>query len=94
MRIIKRLIRSVSSWAHDEVIEKISVGYKTRESNDYLDGPCIQFGVYNASGGKVVQTYHYDMKADRSYKKLYVIHDDDDLGNEIGMIITRERLEG
>jgi hypothetical protein len=52
----------------------------------------LNFTVYSAYGGKVIQIRSYDMITDRSRSELYVITDKEDLGAEIGMIITRESL--
>jgi hypothetical protein len=59
-----------------------------------IDQPerAIQFTVYNASGGRVVETRRYDKKTDRHTNGLYVINNDVDFGKEIDKIITMESL--
>jgi hypothetical protein len=59
-----------------------------------IDQPerAIQFTVYNASGGRVVETRRYDKKTDRHTNGLYVINNDTDFGKEIDKIITMESL--
>jgi len=52
----------------------------------------MRFQLYRASGGYVVETRYYDQKNDRSHNKLYIIRDDQDVGEEIGKIITMESL--
>ena len=37
---------------------------------------------------------HYDRKTDRSYRKVYVIHDELDFERELGKIITMEAMRG
>ena len=59
-----------------------------------IDQPerAIQFTVYNANGGRVVETRRYDEKTDRNTNGLYVINNDADFGKEIDKIITMESL--
>jgi hypothetical protein len=65
-------------------------------SNSLHDICCnsLNFKVYKASGGTVLETSSYDRKTDRHNNSLYVITDEKDLGKEIGKIITLESLRG
>lgn len=60
-----------------------------------IDQPerAIQFTVYNANGGRVIETRRYDKKTDRSSNGLYIITNDQDFGREIDKIITMEALK-
>jgi hypothetical protein len=49
--------------------------------------------VYKASGGIVIETRAYDERKDRNNLGLYVITEDQDVGYEIGKIITYENLK-
>jgi hypothetical protein len=53
----------------------------------------IQFTIYHANGGRVVETRRYDRKTDRDNNGLYVITSDMDFGKEIDKIITMESLK-
>jgi hypothetical protein len=53
----------------------------------------IRFQVYKATGGTVIETSFYDRHKDRHNNSLHVITDDQDLGKEIGKIITMETLK-
>jgi hypothetical protein len=53
----------------------------------------INFRVYKASGGTVIETQFYDDLKDRSRRGLYVITDEQDMGREIAKIITVESLK-
>jgi hypothetical protein len=59
-----------------------------------IDQPerAIHFTVYNANGGRVIETRRHDRKTDRSTNGLYVITDDKDFGREIDKIIVMEGL--
>jgi hypothetical protein len=59
-----------------------------------IDQPerALNFTVYVANGGRVVETRRYDKKTDRHTNGLYVINNDADFGKEIDKIITMESL--
>lgn len=63
-----------------------------------LDGPdgdkCLQFRVWFANGGKVIQTSRYDRLKDRNFTSMYVITEGQDFGHEIDKIVTMENLRG
>ncbi len=52
----------------------------------------MNFTVYRANGGHVIETRKYDRKHDRNDNSLHIITDDKDLGEEIGKILTFENL--
>jgi hypothetical protein len=60
-----------------------------------IDQPerAIQFSIYHANGGRVVETRRYDRKTDRNNNSLYVITSDQEFGKEIDKIITMESLK-
>ena len=60
-----------------------------------IDQPerAIQFTVYTANGGRVIETRRYDRQKDRHTNGLYVITGDQDFGKEVDKIITMEFLK-
>ena len=58
-----------------------------------IDSSGMNFTVYRASGGHVIETRTYDRHKDRNNHGLHIITDDKDLGDEIGRIITYENLK-
>lgn len=61
-------------------------------ADDGLGSRGMNFTVYKASGGFVIEHRVYDRKTDRNNNSLHIITDDKDLGEEIGKIITFESL--
>ena len=59
---------------------------------DSLHSDGMKFQLYKASGGYVIETRSYDRIKDRNNTKMYVITEDQDLGEQIGKIITMEAL--
>lgn len=52
----------------------------------------INFSVYPAQGGRIIEVRTYDDRKDLHHNKLYIVRDDQDLGKEIDHIITLECL--
>jgi hypothetical protein len=59
-----------------------------------LDSDGMRLQIYKASGGYVVETRSYDRVKDRSYNSMFVITEDQDLGNQLGKIVMMEALRG
>jgi hypothetical protein len=55
-------------------------------------GHGLNFTVFPAVGGKVVRFHSYDPRTDRENTTLYVVTDKENLGEELGQIITKESL--
>jgi hypothetical protein len=54
--------------------------------------PTLQFKVYSAVGGKVVEFNRYDPKTDRNDRQVYIIGKDEDFGEKIAKISMLEVL--
>ena len=52
----------------------------------------LQFKVYNAIGGKIVEFSRYDPKTDRHDRQIYIVSKDEDFGEKIAKISTLEVL--
>ena len=88
----KNAIRYVMQWANTDEV-KLCCDSPVRKPHRTIDQDNgLNFTIYNATGGLIMQTSRYDRKTDRTISSLYVITDNDKLGDEIEMIITRERL--
>ena len=60
---------------------------------DVHSDPTLQFKVYNAIGGKVVEFSRYDRQKDRSFHDIYIISKDEDFGTKIAKIAMLEVLK-
>ena len=54
--------------------------------------PTLQFKVYSAVGGKIVEFSRYDPKSDRTDRQIYIIGKEEDFGEKIAKISTLEAL--
>ena len=64
--------------------------YETRQLNS---DAILNFTVYNAVGGKVVEFRYHDRNSDRSLNQIYVIGKEEDFGEKIAKIATLEVLK-
>ncbi|HEY6435443.1 MAG TPA: hypothetical protein VIY47_02555 [Ignavibacteriaceae bacterium] len=96
--MFRKLFRRLIRWANTETIEAepyltstkatgASASHTISEQN-----PGLNFSVYSANGGKVIQVYSYDRKTDRTTSNLHIVTDKEDLGEELALIITQEML--
>ena len=53
----------------------------------------MNFTIYKANGGYVMEYRSYDRKTDRSDNRLHIITADQDLGQQIAHIVTFEALQ-
>jgi hypothetical protein len=53
----------------------------------------LRFHVFQATGGRIVETQRYDHNHDRNTTGLYIITSDQDFGRELDKIITMETLK-
>jgi hypothetical protein len=87
MRWLKRKLRN---WIDDD---RITLAEQSIPYHNEPDSECIRFKVFKANGGVVVQTDTYDRRSDRLQNTLHVIVEGQDLGQELGKIITYESLK-
>jgi hypothetical protein len=81
----------------DQIVEndsRVRMGTAIGMSNYNLNSQAtLQFTVYNAIGGKVIEFRRYDNKNDRSDFSMYVVGKDEDFGEKIAKIATLETLK-
>jgi hypothetical protein len=54
--------------------------------------PTLNFKVYSAVGGKIVEFSRYDPRTDRHDRQMYIIGKDEDFGEKIAKISSLEVL--
>lgn len=70
---------------------KMSRGISTISGRASVDSePTLQFKVYSAIGGKIVEFSRYDPKTDRNDRQIYIVGKDEDFGEKIAKISTLE----
>ena len=66
--------------------------FSLRESG-IRSNPTLNFKIFAASGGYVLEFYRYDSHNDESYIKMYVISDTEELSESIALICQQEFLQ-
>jgi hypothetical protein len=103
---LNRKCRSAHDADERRVQAPINLSSK-RSQSKYLSSPgeievgsitlererALRFHVFQATGGRIVETQRYDHNHDRNTTGLYVITSDQDFGRELDKIITMEALK-
>lgn len=74
------------------VVECLSPGGSSKLNSRYDNENVINFRVYGAHGGKIVETVRYNKATDRDSVNLYVIADDEDFNESLAKIITMDYM--
>ena len=99
--MIRQAVRDLINWAqnngeHEVPYSNTAVSKRSRRGVSNDDGDLsnnkINFAVFPANGGSIVQVYHYDRKKDEEIRTLYVVHDDEEFDQHLAQIISMERL--
>ena len=93
------LKRKVIQWVRDdwdkqyEKNQEVAIRSRDVEAIMSDSEPVLNFRVFSAVGGQVVEFRRYDRKTDRSDTSTYIIHKDDDFGEKISKIANLELLK-
>ena len=97
MNWLKLKLRNWVLSAHDEPEQLAYSNSKNSiasvSTRDVGSDPTLQFKVYNAIGGKVVEFSRYDRQKDRHFHDIYIIGKDEDFGEKISRIAMLEVLK-
>lgn len=77
--------------AWDSTQESAKIEGKPMRTNS-IDTSGMNFTVYRANGGHVIETRTHDRRNDRYSHGLHIITDEKNLGEEIAKIITFENI--
>jgi hypothetical protein len=89
--MFKRMIKGLVTWSLSERHEE-DLQISDREEIR-ISATGIRFEVYRANGGTVIETRRNDRRTGDSLFELHVVAGDQDIGEEIGKIITMESLK-
>jgi hypothetical protein len=94
--LYKWLGKGIEKDIHDtDRYEKMATAVcsSNKVRTQYEDDGAINFRIYGANGGKIVETVRYDAKMGREKTSLYIIADGDDFHESVSKIITLEYLQ-
>ena len=93
MKWLKRKLRNWVDDAREETDMYIGIKSRDVEAQMCEAEPILNFRVFSAVGGQVVEFRRYDRKTDRSDTSTYIIHKEDDFGEKISKIANLEMLK-
>ena len=100
------LKRKIRDWIDDADYEDSDYNVKAKGSirlseSVYVDDDNLPedtdnytLRVWKATGGRCIQYRRYDRKADRYQTELYVVSDNEDLGEAVTNIVIHQSLQG
>jgi len=76
-------------------IDKLQTGISISEDRPSIGSSRhrMNFTVYRANGGVLVEINRYDERKDHHHCELHIVHPDEDLGAALGKIVTFESLK-
>jgi len=90
--MFKRMIKGLITWSMNERHQE-DIQLSDRPDEVRISATGIRFEVYRANGGTVIETRRIDRRSGDNLFELHVISGDQDIGAEIGKIITMESLK-
>jgi hypothetical protein len=93
---MKWLKRKIRDWVRDanEEMEISSKLIASRDVEAVSDAePILNFRVFSAVGGRVVEFRQYDRQKDRTHTQTYIITNEQDFGERISKIATIESMK-
>jgi hypothetical protein len=85
------LKNKLRNWLNSDDMIELSAAKPVR-SRDSLQSTGMNFTIYQANGGTIVEINQYDHKNDRHDRSLHIITNEQDLGQGIAHIVTFEML--
>ena len=76
-------------------IDKLQTGISISEDRPSIGSSRhrMNFTVYRANGGVMVEINRYDERKDHHHCELHIVHPDENLGDALGKIVTFESLK-
>ena len=93
--ILKRAKRIRNRNETISSIDKLQTGISISEDRPSIGSSRhrMNFVVYRANGGVLVEINRYDERKDHHHCELHIVHPDQDLGAALGKIVTFESLK-
>ena len=92
---MKWLKRKIRDWLTDDDSMQqtaVLVGSDEPRSSPRQDG--LNFVLYRAVGGHILECRNYNHKTDRHEGTLYMIHEDEDFAKQVAQAIMLEQMKG
>ena len=91
--MIRKQLNNIINWAQNYGSSRATLlDNDVARSNSSIGAQGMNFTIYSANGGHVVEYRSYDTKSDERINNLHIINSDEDMGERIGQIVTLELL--
>jgi hypothetical protein len=93
--ILKRAKRIRNRNETISSIDRLQTGISISEDRPSIGSSRhrMNFVVYRANGGVLVEINRYDERKDQHHCELHIVHPDENLGDALGKIVTFESLK-
>ena len=93
MKWIKRKIRNwLNEPYEDEMSKDIGISPAIENSRPDTD-PILNFRIYSAENGKILEFNRYDSVKDRHRTSMYIIGKDEDVAEKVSKCVTLETMK-
>ena len=89
MRWFKRRLRN---WLNEPDCDGAEKAVSIRETDHIEAEPIINFRIYSAQNGKILEFSKYDRVKDRNDRSIYIINKDEDVAEKVGKCLSLELL--
>jgi hypothetical protein len=94
MRWLKRKLRNwINEPDYNDGREGNAVKLRSSLESDHIEiDPVINFRIYSAQNGKILEFSKYDRVKDRSDRTVYIIGKDEDIAEKVAKCLSLELL--
>lgn len=94
MKWFKRKLRNWVQEIDNEACVDSSIGIVSAKDNNRPDtDPILNFRIYSAENGKILEFNSYDRVKDRNRVNMYIINKDDDVSEKVSKCLSLELLK-
>lgn len=94
MKWFKRKLRNWVREIDNEACVDNSIGLISARENSRPDtDPILNFRIYSAENGKILEFNSYDRVKDRNRVNIYIINKDDDISEKVSKCLSLELLK-
>ena len=94
MKWIKRKIRNwLNEPCKDEMPKGIGIVSSVREDSRPDTDPVLNFRIYSAENGQILEFNRYDRVKDRHQTSMYIISKDEDVAEKVSKCVTLETMK-
>ena len=90
--MIRKQLNRLLRWAQNYDSIKLPLVDNDVTISNSIGARGMNFSLYSASGGYIVEYRHFDEKRGENINNLHIINSDENLGERIGQIVTLELL--